>query len=155
MNWVSLITYKQRNPSNSLVWFNFWFFSESPATIFPDVSYRDFGLFLTDISSLLCYLVPTMPNFVILFDSKFEKSQRVGLVLTSLKAAKITYALQFNFNTTNNDTAYKVTLVGLWLAKEMGIEPLKTFGDSMWVGNQIIGTYKAKETQIQQYLNVV
>ena len=44
----------------------------------------------------------------------------VRLILTSLEGEEVTYALRFDFHTSNNEVEYEALLAGLRLAKQMG-----------------------------------
>ncbi|XP_071694824.1 uncharacterized protein [Rutidosis leptorrhynchoides] len=60
-----------------------------------------------------------------------------GLMLINPERQEFTYALCFEFNTTNNEAEYEALLAGLRIAKEMNIEHLQTFVDSQLVANQV------------------
>ncbi|GJW32369.1 reverse transcriptase domain-containing protein [Tanacetum coccineum] len=55
---------------------------------------------------------------------------RAGLMLVSPKGKEYTYALRFEFETTNNEAEYEVLLAGLRIAVEMKIQDLSIFVDS-------------------------
>ncbi|GJV74493.1 reverse transcriptase domain-containing protein [Tanacetum coccineum] len=76
----------------------------------------------------------------------------VGLMLIDLEGKKYTYALRFEFKTTNNKAEYKALLVGLRIAQEMEIVNLAIFVDSQLLVNQIKGIYVAKQPAIREYL---
>ncbi|GKB25676.1 reverse transcriptase domain-containing protein [Tanacetum coccineum] len=71
------------------------------------------------------------------------------------KVKKYTYALRFEFETTNNKAAYEALLAGLRIAQEMEIMKVAIFLDSQLVVNQIKGTYEAKQLSIKSYLQKV
>ncbi|XP_071695851.1 uncharacterized protein [Rutidosis leptorrhynchoides] len=60
-----------------------------------------------------------------------------GLMLINPGGQEFTYALRFEFNTTNNEAEYEALLAGLRIAKEMKIEHLRAFVDSQLVANQV------------------
>ncbi|XP_071713609.1 uncharacterized protein [Rutidosis leptorrhynchoides] len=60
-----------------------------------------------------------------------------GLMLVNPEGKEFTYALRFEFDTTNNEAEYEALLAGL----------------RMLVCNQIKGTFEAKQPTIQQYLS--
>ncbi|XP_070021346.1 uncharacterized protein [Nicotiana sylvestris] len=49
-------------------------------------------------------------------------------------------------------TGYEAVIVGLELAMELGINQIVIKSDSKLVVNQMLGTYTAREAQMQQYL---
>ncbi|XP_071740330.1 uncharacterized protein [Rutidosis leptorrhynchoides] len=75
-----------------------------------------------------------------------------GLMLVNPEGQEFTYALHFEFQTTNNEAEYEALLAGLRLAKEMKIRHLRAFVDSQLVANQVMGTFEARQPSIQQYL---
>ncbi|GKA72864.1 reverse transcriptase domain-containing protein [Tanacetum coccineum] len=52
---------------------------------------------------------------------------RAGLMLIDPKGKEYTYALRFEFETTNNEAEYEALLAGLWIAQEMEIEKVAIF----------------------------
>ncbi|XP_071700624.1 uncharacterized protein [Rutidosis leptorrhynchoides] len=78
-----------------------------------------------------------------------------GLMLINPEGQEFTYALRFEFNTTNNEVEYEALLAGLRIAKEMKIEHLQAFVDSQLVANQVLGIFKARQPTIQLYLSKV
>ncbi|GJT63332.1 reverse transcriptase domain-containing protein [Tanacetum coccineum] len=81
----------------------------------------------------------------------FDGSE-AGLILVNLEGREYTYALRFEFETTNNKAEYEALLVGLLIAKEIKIEDLEIFVDSQLVENQVEGLFKARQQVIKQYL---
>ncbi|GJV71972.1 reverse transcriptase domain-containing protein [Tanacetum coccineum] len=53
-----------------------------------------------------------------------------GLMLIDPECKEYTYALRFEFETTNNEAEYEALLVGLWIAQEMEIAKVVIFLDS-------------------------
>lgn len=72
---------------------------------------------------------------------KIEK----GLILTSLDGEEVTYTLRFDFHTSNNEAEYEVLLVGLRLARKMGIDKITTLIDSRLAANQVNGKFKIRD----------
>ncbi|GJX50761.1 reverse transcriptase domain-containing protein [Tanacetum coccineum] len=75
-----------------------------------------------------------------------------GLMVVSPEGKEYTYALWFEFETTNNEAEYEALLAGLRIAKEMEIRELIIFVDSQLVGNQVKGLFEARQPTIKQYL---
>ncbi|GJZ47906.1 reverse transcriptase domain-containing protein [Tanacetum coccineum] len=67
--------------------------------------------------------------------SSFDGS-RAGLMLVSPEGKEYTYALRFEFETTNNEAKYEALLAGLRITTEMKIQLLAIFVDSQLVANQ-------------------
>ncbi|XP_071713415.1 uncharacterized protein [Rutidosis leptorrhynchoides] len=74
-----------------------------------------------------------------------------GLMLVNLEGKEFTYALRFEFATTNNEAEYEALLAGLRMVKELKILHLRAFVDSQLVANQVMGTFEARQPTIQQY----
>ncbi|GJW56795.1 reverse transcriptase domain-containing protein [Tanacetum coccineum] len=68
-----------------------------------------------------------------------------GLILTSLEGTEFTYALRFQFTTSNNEAEYEVLIAGLQIAAQMGVRHIQANVDSKLVANQVLGAYVAKE----------
>ncbi|GJR69934.1 reverse transcriptase domain-containing protein [Tanacetum coccineum] len=75
-----------------------------------------------------------------------------GLILTSLGGTEFTYALRFQFTTSNNEAEYEALIAGLRIAAQMGVRNVNVSVDSKLVANQVLGTYVAKEENIVKYL---
>nr|XP_043620185.1 uncharacterized protein LOC122592037 [Erigeron canadensis] len=75
-----------------------------------------------------------------------------GIRLVSPDKQEYTYALRFEFETTNNEAEYEALIAGLDLAKDMKIRSIKAFVDSQLVANQVKGEYEAKGEIIRLYL---
>ena len=54
------------------------------------------------------------------------------MVLETPEKRLIYYALRLEFHATNNDSEFEALIVGLKLAKELGITKLDIFCDSNW-----------------------
>ncbi|GKE21841.1 reverse transcriptase domain-containing protein [Tanacetum coccineum] len=79
----------------------------------------------------------------------------VGLMLIIPEGREYTYALCFEFKTTNNEAEYEALLAELRIAREMEIKSLAIFTDSQLMANQIKGIFKARQPMIKQYLEKV
>ncbi|GKA25862.1 reverse transcriptase domain-containing protein, partial [Tanacetum coccineum] len=75
-----------------------------------------------------------------------------GLILISPKGTEFTYALRFQFTTSNNEAEYEALIAGIWIAAQMGVCNVQVSVDSKLVANQILGTYVAKEENMVNYL---
>ncbi|GKB69260.1 reverse transcriptase domain-containing protein [Tanacetum coccineum] len=77
---------------------------------------------------------------------------RAGLILVNLEGREYTYALRFEFETTNNEAEYEVLLAGLRIAEEMKIEDLDIFVDFQLVANQVKRLFEARQLVIKSIL---
>lgn len=60
-----------------------------------------------------------------------------GLILTSPDGEEITYALRFDFHTSNNEVDYEALLVDLRLARQIGTNMVIVLMDSRLAANQV------------------
>ncbi|GJS66373.1 reverse transcriptase domain-containing protein [Tanacetum coccineum] len=70
----------------------------------------------------------------------------------TLGGTEFTYALRFQFTTSNNEAEYEALIAGLWIAAQMGVYNVNVSVDSKLVANQMLGTYIAKEENMLKYL---
>ena len=72
-----------------------------------------------------------------------REGSRVVLILTIPEREEVTYALRFDFYTSNKEAEYEALLIGLRLAKQMGAEVVTALTDSRLATNQINGSFEA------------
>ena len=87
--------------------------------------------------------------------SSTKRGSGAGLVLTSPHGVKISYALKFGFEASNNEAKYEALIAGIQLTKDIGVEKLEVFSDSMLVIQQLNGQYEAKGEGMIQYLQLM
>ncbi|KAI3779114.1 hypothetical protein L2E82_08633 [Cichorium intybus] len=63
-----------------------------------------------------------------------------GLILQSPQNEEMTYALRFDFQTSNNEAEYEALIAGLRLAASSRVKDLEVLSDSMLVSNQLAST---------------
>nr|GEX47288.1 reverse transcriptase domain-containing protein [Tanacetum cinerariifolium] len=78
-----------------------------------------------------------------------------GLILTNPEGVEFTYALKFQFATSNNEAEYEALVAGLRITTQMGVKNVQVNVDSKLVANQALGTYVAKEDNMIKYLEIV
>nr|GEU91650.1 reverse transcriptase domain-containing protein [Tanacetum cinerariifolium] len=78
-----------------------------------------------------------------------------GLMLIDPAGKEYTYALRFEFETTNNEAEYETLLAGICISQEMEITKITIFLDSQLAVNQIKGAYAMKQLSIKSYLKKV
>ncbi|KAK8948773.1 hypothetical protein KSP39_PZI005430 [Platanthera zijinensis] len=76
-----------------------------------------------------------------------------GVVLVSPQGVTIEQAVTFHFPVTNNQAEYEAVIAGLRLAKELEIQDVEAFTDSMVVASQIRGEFEAREPTLARYLS--
>ncbi|XP_058185734.1 uncharacterized protein LOC131302960 [Rhododendron vialii] len=87
--------------------------------------------------------------------STTKDASGAGLILTSPKGQCLSYALRFEFKTTNNEAKYEALVVGLELASTVGASHVLTKSDSQLVVGQVLGEYTVKEEIMQRYVDKV
>lgn len=64
-----------------------------------------------------------------------------GLILVSPDQFKTSQTLRFNFKASNNEAKYETVIAGLGLARELGLQDIEVFSDSMFIVNQVTGEF--------------
>ena len=65
--------------------------------------------------------------------SSTSRGSGVGLVLQGPHNTKVSYALKFGFDASNNEAEYEALAAGLKLAKDIRAKKIKILSDSMLV----------------------
>nr|GEX36236.1 protein NYNRIN-like [Tanacetum cinerariifolium] len=97
---------------------------------------------------------PTLENIWKLYTdatSSFDGS-RLGLMLVSLEGKEFTYAIRFDFKTTNNEAKYEALLIDIHIVMDMEIKNLDIYVDLQFVANQVKGIFEARKIVIREYL---
>ena len=81
----------------------------------------------------------------------------IGVLQVVLKSPKEehTFACKLRFPYSKNEVAYEALLVGLKVAKRLGIKKLMVFGDSELAIKQVGGTYGVKNPSLATYRAMV
>ncbi|GKD86964.1 reverse transcriptase domain-containing protein [Tanacetum coccineum] len=85
-------------------------------------------------------------------DASNNEGSGAGLILTDPYGKEVTYALRFEFPTSNNKAKYKALIDGLKLAIRLDVKHLQIYSDSLLITNQVKCTYEAREASMKQYL---
>ncbi|GKD35338.1 reverse transcriptase domain-containing protein [Tanacetum coccineum] len=75
-----------------------------------------------------------------------------GFILIDPHGNEVTYALRFDFPTSNNEVEYEALIAGLELVTRLEVSHLKVFSDSLLLTNHVKGTYEAREDLMKRYL---
>nr|GEV64884.1 integrase, catalytic region, zinc finger, CCHC-type, peptidase aspartic, catalytic [Tanacetum cinerariifolium] len=84
---------------------------------------------------------------------QIAKSQ--WLMLVSLEGKEFTYAIRFDFKTTNNEAKYEALLTGIHIVMDMQIKNLDIYVDSQFMANQVKGIFEARKLVIREYLEKI
>lgn len=77
---------------------------------------------------------------------------RADIVLHTLDGSILEQALTLDFPATNNEAEYEALLAGLRMARELGIQRLQVYCDSLLITNQISGEYTAHNPNMAAYM---
>lgn len=75
----------------------------------------------------------------------------VGIILVGLHQERIEHVGHLTFHAMNNEAKYVVLLIGLSLAKELGIKKIEILTDSQLVARQTQGEYISKKLRVTPY----
>ncbi|XP_021999239.1 uncharacterized protein LOC110896105 [Helianthus annuus] len=84
-----------------------------------------------------------------------KEGSGAGLILIDPEGIEYTYALRFEFKTSNNEAEYEALLAGLQTAAKAGASSVLAHVDSLLVSNQVNEEYEAWEENMVRYLNQV
>ena len=76
----------------------------------------------------------------------------VGVILFSPEKDILKYGVKLQFPTTNNEAKYEAILMGLQVAKALGVRNLKLNTDSKLMTKQMNSEYEVKEDKMKRYL---
>lgn len=79
----------------------------------------------------------------------------VGIILRSPEGDRLEYVACLQFQKTSNEVEYEALIIGLNLAKALGVDSIVVQSDSQLVIGQVNGTCEAKEECMMKYLNKV
>ncbi|KAH9303661.1 hypothetical protein KI387_008065, partial [Taxus chinensis] len=98
--------------------------------------------------------VPILPAkyWTLHFDgAKCHYEAGAGVILTSPKEIVLPFSFKLNFECTNNGAEYEALLLGLILAKIIGVDNIRVLGDSQLVANQVSEVYETRAKHLQLY----
>ncbi|XP_075633474.1 uncharacterized protein LOC142605935 [Castanea sativa] len=79
----------------------------------------------------------------------------VGIILRSPEGDRLKYVACLQFQVTNNKAEYEALIIGLSLAKALGVDSVVVQSDSQLVIGQVNETCEAKKERMMKYLNKV
>jgi ribonuclease HI len=74
-----------------------------------------------------------------------------GVVFVSPSREAISLSYKLEFEATNNVAEYEALVLGLRVAKDMGIKEISMFGDTELIVNQIINLYQSRHPKLRTY----
>jgi ribonuclease HI len=151
---------------------NFKLFRETERKYHIEDPKEPFNEFLCQVSDMgdfsICsnFLAPTQEKFKdekasnkawkMNFDGAHSRSGKgAGIVLKSPTGKTYNFAFKLEFDATNNVAEYEALLLGLEIAKDMGIKILNIKGDSDLVILQVKNKYACKSERLRRYRNAI
>ena len=90
------------------------------------------------------------------FDGAHSRSGKgAGVVITSPKGQIFNFAFRLEFEATNNVAKCEALLLGLEIAKDMGIKMLNIRGDSDLIILQVKNQFSCKFQRLKKYMNAM
>ncbi|XP_071733616.1 uncharacterized protein [Rutidosis leptorrhynchoides] len=83
-----------------------------------------------------------------------EEGAGIGLLLVSPNGEEITYAIRLKIASSTNEAEYEALIAGLRLAKSIDVRQLTAYVDSQLVESQLNGSFEARDTSMQKYLEL-
>ncbi|XP_029145244.1 uncharacterized protein [Arachis hypogaea] len=84
-----------------------------------------------------------------------QTSGGAGIILESPAGVVYEQSIKFEFPISNNQAEYEALIGGLALATEVGVTRLEICSDSQVVTSQVNGSYQARDSLLQKYLEKV
>ncbi|XP_019261607.1 PREDICTED: uncharacterized protein LOC109239488 [Nicotiana attenuata] len=81
-----------------------------------------------------------------------EKGSGIGIVLKPYAGGIISQSIR-NVKLTKNEAEYEAMIAGLELVKNLGAEVIEAKCHSLFVVNQVNGTFEVKEERMRRYLD--
>jgi ribonuclease HI len=151
---LAYIISDEANPTNHLV---FAFDTDLGSSILQLTDAPEAPLEIRKQSVTFCE-EPPLTTYVwkMLFDGASSKEGvGAGVVFVSPSQETISLSYKLEFETTNNVAEYEALVLGLRVAKDMGIEELSVFGDVELIVHQIKNIYQTKNPRLRSYINEV
>ena len=90
------------------------------------------------------------------FDGAYSKMGKgAGVVIVSPEGKILNFAFRLEFDATNNVAEYEALLLGIEIAKDMGIKLLDIKGDSDLIVQQVKGQFACKCQRLKKYRNAI
>jgi ribonuclease HI len=85
--------------------------------------------------------------------SACREGQGVGIVLISPRGAIFKQSVRLKYFCTNNRAEYEAIMLGLQVLSSMGVKHVEAFEDSLFVVQQIAGTFQCLDGSLNAYLD--
>ncbi|XP_068461542.1 uncharacterized protein [Phaseolus vulgaris] len=91
----------------------------------------------------------------LVYGASNPKGSEAGIILEGPNGVHLKQALCFCFKASNYQVEYETLIIGMLLAKEMGVSRLMVKSDLQLIVGQITGGFQAKDPHLSLYLNYV
>ncbi|KAL0308980.1 UNVERIFIED_CONTAM: hypothetical protein Sradi_5840300 [Sesamum radiatum] len=92
------------------------------------------------------------PSWKMYFDgASYKEGVGAGVVFVTSEGEALPYSFTLPQNCSNNVVEYQALILGLELAVDAKQLPLKVYGDSQLVVNQLLGLYEVKKPELLLY----
>ncbi|KAK4409603.1 Transposon Tf2-12 polyprotein [Sesamum angolense] len=99
-------------------------------------------------------VIEVTPPWKMYFDGASHKEGAgAGVVFVTLEGEVLPYSFTLTQNCSNNVAEYQALILGLEIAVDAKQLPLKVYGDSQLVVNQLLGLYEVKKPELLPYHN--
>ncbi|KAL0289038.1 UNVERIFIED_CONTAM: hypothetical protein Scaly_2714700 [Sesamum calycinum] len=99
-------------------------------------------------------VIEVMPPWKMYFDGASHKEGAgAGVVFVTLEGEVLPYSFTLTQNYSNNVAEYQALILGLEIVVDAKQLPLKVYGDSQLVVNQLLGLYEVKKPELLPYHN--
>ncbi|XP_021817375.1 uncharacterized protein LOC110759596 [Prunus avium] len=83
--------------------------------------------------------------------SSTSNGGEAGVVLINPQGQAMALSFKLNFSCTNNTAEYEAFIMGMSIAREMGVEKIRIIGDSNLVLSQLQGNFAVREATLAPY----
>jgi ribonuclease HI len=96
------------------------------------------------------------PIWKMFFDGAYSREGTgAGVFFVSPSQETVSLSYKLEFDTTNNVAEYEALVLGMRIAKEMGIKEITIFGDAELIIQQVRNAYRANNPRLRNYRNEV
>lgn len=118
-----------------------------------DINLLDEDIFQVDVDEKF---TPEEFDMMMYFDGfKCEKGGGISVSLFIPQGVHIPYSFKLAFSCMNNNVEYEALILGLRIAKDLKVDRLIIYGDSLLIMNQILDIYHCHNKLLKSYKKLV
>ncbi|XP_074577859.1 uncharacterized protein LOC141834411 [Curcuma longa] len=80
-----------------------------------------------------------------------KQGSGVGVLLVSPQGEEVRLSVRLSFKASNNEAEYEAVLMGLQVARRMGVTRVQLLSDSQLVSQQVKGSYEIRNDRLRRY----